>query len=176
MFLEDETLKLRALEPEDIELLYNWENDTEIWSVSSTLTPFSKYILKQYIENSHHDLVESKQLRLIIEKKGINRNTSIGTIDLFDIDFYNQRAGIGILIANEEYRKKGFATAAIEIVHKYCKSHLGLKQLYCHIDDFNINSIKLFQKTGYELNGKQKLWKKNSKGWNDVLFLQFFFD
>lgn len=175
MLLENESIKLRALEPDDIELLYDWENNTDIWEVSSTLVPFSKYILKQYIENSHHDIVESKQLRLIIEEQNQKRNLPVGSVDLFDIDFYHQRAGIGILIAKEEYRKKGFAYTAIDLIHRYCKDHLGLKQLYCHIDDFNTNSIKLFQKIGYELNGTQKLWKRSSKGLNDVLFLQYFF-
>ena len=97
MLLENNQLKLRALEPTDLELLYKWENDTEIWNISSTLNPFSKYVLHQYIENSHRDLIESKQLRLIIETKE-EKPSSIGTIDLFDIDFYHKRAGIGILM------------------------------------------------------------------------------
>lgn len=106
MLLQNEQLKLRALEPTDLELLYQWENNPDIWDVSNTLAPFSKYILHQYIENSHRDLFESKQLRLIIELKGKKDNPAIGTVDLFDIDFYNKRAGVGILIADEKTGKK----------------------------------------------------------------------
>lgn len=49
--LQSELIKLRAMEPEDIEILYRWENDTDIWKVSNTIAPFSKYVLRQFIEN-----------------------------------------------------------------------------------------------------------------------------
>ncbi len=175
MLLQNEHLKLRALEPTDLELLYQWENNPEIWDVSSTLVPFSKYILHQYIENSHKDLFESKQLRLVIEVIGKSTNQAIGTVDLFDIDFYNKRAGVGILIADEKNRKKGYAEQTLEILHKYCNNHLGLNQLHCQIDNDNIASIRLFEKSGYKINGTQKNWKKTSDGWKDVIFLQYLF-
>ena len=54
--LESVNIKLRAPEPEDIDLLYEWENNTEIWYLSNTLTPFSKYSLKKFIEHSHLDI------------------------------------------------------------------------------------------------------------------------
>ena len=174
MLLENNQLKLRALEPTDLELLYKWENDTEIWNISSTLNPFSKYVLHQYIENSHRDLIESKQLRLIIETKE-EKPSSIGTIDLFDIDFYHKRAGIGILIASLRDRNKGYASTALELLHKYSSKHLGLNQLYCHIDEDNLASLKLFKKAAYEVSGSQKKWKKTTEGWKDVLFLQHIF-
>ena len=49
--LQSELIKLRAMEPEDIEILYRWENDTDIWKVSNTIAPFSKYVLRQFIEH-----------------------------------------------------------------------------------------------------------------------------
>ena len=77
---------LRALEPEDIDLLYKWENDMEIWEVSNTLTPFSKHQLKTYIELAQLDIYQTKQLRLIVE--GTNEDgecSTVGLIDLFQI-------------------------------------------------------------------------------------------
>lgn len=35
-------IRLRALEPEDLELLYSWENNLSYWVISNTITPFSK--------------------------------------------------------------------------------------------------------------------------------------
>ena len=49
--MESELIRLRALEPEDVNILYKWENDTEIWKVSNTVAPFSKHMLRQFIEN-----------------------------------------------------------------------------------------------------------------------------
>ena len=51
--LKGEKLYLRALEPEDLEFLHELENNEEFWEVSATQAPFSKYILKKYLENSH---------------------------------------------------------------------------------------------------------------------------
>ncbi len=174
ILLENEQLKLRALEPTDLELLYQWENDTEIWNISSTLVPFSKYILHQYIENSHRDLFESKQLRLIMEAKE-KKSLAIGTIDLFDIDFYHKRAEVGILIVDSANRNKGFAFQALNLLHNYSEKQLGLNQLYCYIDEDNLYSLKLFKKVGYEISGSQKKWKKTSEGWKNVFFLQHIF-
>ena len=110
-------ISLRALEPEDLELLYEWENDTANWIISNTLAPFSRFTLKRYIENSHKDIHETGQLRLMIDHIADNR--TIGTIDLFDYDPFHRRAGVGILIAPEEYRRRGFATMALECLIKY---------------------------------------------------------
>ena len=65
--LKNNLVRLRALEPEDVDILYRWENDIDVWKVSNTIAPFSKYILRQFIENQKYDIYETKQLRLIIE-------------------------------------------------------------------------------------------------------------
>jgi diamine N-acetyltransferase len=174
MLLENKILKLRALEPFDLDLLYAWENNTEIWDVGNTLAPYSKYVLHQYLENSHRDLIESKQLRLIIELKSLIPYQPIGTIDLFDIDFINKRAGIGILIAEESHRNKGYAGMTIELIEEYGLKKLNLNQLYCKIDLDNQISLKLFQKKGYQISGTLTQWKLTSSGPKDVYFLQHF--
>src|SRR4030042_5228534 len=93
-------INLRALEPEDLELLYDWENNDSYWVISNTVTPFSKYTLKRYLENSHKNIYETGQLRLMIDIAAEKK--TIGTIDIFDFDPFHKRAGIGILIADEK--------------------------------------------------------------------------
>ena len=169
--LENDNIKLRAIEPEDLELLYKWENNSQIWQVSNTLAPYSKFILKQYIENSHKDIYETKQLRLLIINKQ-NNNTPVGTIDLYNIDFFNLKAGIGILIADDKNRKKGFASQTLKIILEYTFKHLGLKQLFCEISENNTASLKLFKKYNFKINGKFINWKKIINNFEDVYFLQ----
>ena len=98
--MENELIRLRALEPDDVQVLYKWENDTEVWKVSNTIVPFSKYMLLQFIANQQRDIFETRQLRLIIESKQSGK--PVGAIDLFDLDPYNCRAGVGILIYDNE--------------------------------------------------------------------------
>jgi diamine N-acetyltransferase len=151
--LESEHIRLRALEPADIELLFNWENDPDLWLISNTLVPFSKYIIRQYIKNSHLDIYQTKQLRMMIDLKRGDDLDPIGTIDLFDFDPYHLRAGIGILIKEEKDRRKGYASEALKLFVQYCFRTLQLHQVYCNVSEDNDSSLKLFQKQGFVVIG-----------------------
>ncbi len=159
--LVNKTITLRAPEPEDLDILYLWENNTSIWRISGTLVPFSKFILKQYIENAGKDIFETKQLRLIIE---LNSNCRpLGAIDLFEFDPYHRRAGIGILIAEQSDRRKGYAREALETIMDYCFNVLLLHQLYCNVAEGNKESIKLFTAAGFSSVGEKKDWLFNGQ-------------
>jgi diamine N-acetyltransferase len=163
-------ISLRALEPEDLELLYKWENNISYWIISSTVVPFSKYTLKRYLENSHKNIYETGQLRLMIDH--INDHATIGTIDIFDFDPFHKRAGLGILIADEAYRRKGFASMALKCLIDYCFSTLQLHQLYCNILANNCESMDLFKKAGFVQSGIKKDWVKTSEGYLDEHLFQ----
>lgn len=64
--LQDDTILLRALEPEDLDILYEWENDTDLWKYGSSLSPFSRFALRQYLVYAQQDIYQTKQLRLMI--------------------------------------------------------------------------------------------------------------
>jgi len=163
-------IKLRAVEPEDLELLYEWENNNQYWIISNTVAPFSKFTLKRYIENSHKNIYETGQLRLMINN--IKNNKTIGTIDLFDFDPFHKRAGLGILIADENFRRKGYATMALKCLVDYCFKTLLLHQLYCNILASNCESIELFTKLGFKEIGVKKEWIKTDNGYLDEHMFQ----
>jgi diamine N-acetyltransferase len=163
-------IELRALEPEDLELLYKWENNESNWISSNTVIPFSKYILKQYLENSHKNIYETGQLRLMIDH--LPDKETIGTIDIFDFDPFHKRAGLGILIANEAYRRKGYASLAITLIKNYCFNKLLLHQLYCNILSNNSESMDLFKKQGFIQGGIKRDWIMTSDGYLDEYFFQ----
>jgi diamine N-acetyltransferase len=168
--LRSDNIYLRSLESTDLNLLYDWENDTENWEVSGTLTPFSKDILKSFIDNSDKDIYTTKQYRFIICFKN---NLPIGTIDLFDFDPQHLRAGIGILIGNKEYRGKGFSKEALKLLIDYCLKTLKLTSLFCTIEESNIPSIKLFESLKFSKSGIKYNWiRKNDGKYYNVGFYQ----
>lgn len=173
MFIKSGHIYLRALESSDLELLYVSENDTAIWKVSNTITPFSKDVLELYLHSAHQDIYTNKQLRLMI---CLNQNhTPIGTIDLFDFDPMNLRVGVGVLIF-EEFRRKGYASEAIDLVKKYAQETLMMNQLFCNISSSNSDSIALFEKAGFEKVGIKKQWNQISKNiFEDELMYQLIF-
>ncbi|MBT3384588.1 MAG: GNAT family N-acetyltransferase [Prolixibacteraceae bacterium] len=162
-------ISLRPIEPEDIELLYQWENNIEIWEVSNTKTPFSRHILAQYLKESAKDIYETKQLRLIIQNQ---KYEPVGAIDLFDFEPYHLRAGVGILVHKNSDRNRGFASDALKALSNYAFEILGLKQLYANIAFDNIKSIRLFENSGFVQVGIKKNWLKTITGWKDEVLLQ----
>jgi diamine N-acetyltransferase len=163
-------IKLRALEPEDLELLYEWENDDIYWSISNTVAPFSRFTIKRYIENSHKNLFETGQQRFMIDH--LDDKITIGTIDVFEFDPFHKRAGIGILIANKSYRRKGYASMSLTCLQNYCFKTLQMHQIYCNILANNIGSINLFKKHGFVEIGTKKEWVLAENGYVDVIMLQ----
>lgn len=166
--LKGEQIYLRALEPKDLDFLYQLENDTSIWEISGTLKPYSKKVLQLYLENAHRDIYDVKQLRLCICNKN---DDCIGLIDLFDFDPKNRRAGIGILITKTEDRNKGVGAEAISLLCNYAFSILDLHQLYANILEENKASIHLFEKLGFTKIGVKKEWVRTNSGFkNEIIF------
>lgn len=167
--LTGKDIRLRALEPSDLDFLFDLENDESVWEISNTLAPFSKHILKRYLDNAHCDIFEAKQLRLII---ALNDGTPIGCIDLFDFDPKHKRAGVGIIVSSEPDRQKGYAFQALQLLTGYAFEHLGLHQLYANITQGNDRSIRLFEKAGFERSGIKMEWIHTSQGYKNELFYQ----
>ena len=169
--LENEKIKLRAVEPEDLEVLYRWENNPNYWHAGELRVPYSKFTLKQYVLSAGKDIFENKQLRLMIESKMLNK--MVGTIDLFDFDIFNGRVALGLLI-DEPYRGKGFAEESVLLVEEYVFNYLKVNQLYAYISETNIASGTLFEKLEYEKNCILKSWIATENGFADVALFQKF--
>lgn len=166
--LKGQHVYLRALETEDLEFIHTIENDEIFWEISNTQTPFSRFILKEYLKNSHKDIFEAKQLRLVISDY---KNQALGMIDLFDFDFKNSRAGVGILVKESSNRKKGVGKEALQLLVNYSFQHLNLHQLYCNITETNTASISLFTNQGFKEVGLKKDWNAiNGSYQNEYLF------
>lgn len=169
VLLENNSIKLRALEPEDLDILYRWENESDLWGYGTTLAPYSKFTLREYISESRQDIFQSRQLRLMVILK--ENNMPIGIIDLYDFDPMNLRAGVGILL-DSGYRRKGFGVQVLNLLKEYAFDFLLLKQLYAYVLKSNTGSMKLFIKCGYQQTGCLNQWLKCKDCFEDVNVLQ----
>ena len=169
-FLESHNIRLRALEPEDLELLYLWENDSSFWNAGNTRAPYSKFQLREYISQSKNDIYSDGSLRLMMQDK--NTGNVVGTVDLFDFDLHHGRVALGLFVS-EEFQGKGYASQSLKLVEDYVFNFLKINQLYVQIAESNQASRKLFEKD-YELNGFLKNWIKTPDGYDNILTYQKF--
>ena len=159
---------LRALELDDIEFLFEIENNRDFWEISYTILPFSKYYLEKYIKESNHDIFSEKQFRFVIS---MENKYPVGLIDLFDFDPINHRAGIGIVINNTQ-RKKGYAIKSVKLIEDYSRKNLQIHQLYVNVRIDNKISLDLFKKLGYVEIGIKKDWNYLDGQYTDEVLFQ----
>lgn len=167
--LKGEHIRLRALEPNDLDFLYKLENNEAIWEISGTATPYSRHVLQQYLDNAHRDIYDVKQLRLCICDES---DMVIGLIDLFDFDPKNHRAGLGLIVLEDKNRNRGVGAEAIRLVTDYAFSTLALRQLYANVVIGNDVSIHLFKKLGFEEVGIKKDWIFSNGIYKDEILFQ----
>ncbi len=168
--MHGEKIYLRALEPGDIDILLEMENDTDIWKVSNTTVPFSRFDMEQYLMTGDKDIYKARQLRLMIAEKKSDK--TLGAIDLYDFDPANRRAGVGILIC-KKHRSSGAASEALELLKEYAFKTLSLTQIYAQIHTDNETSIQLFRKHGFSESGILKKWTLYNNVWLDTMMLQY---
>lgn len=168
--LKGEKVRIRAIEPSDIDLLYEWENNTDVWRISDSNAPFSRYILEQYV-HTVPDIYVQRQMRAIVTLRA-NSSKPLGCIDLFDFEPHHRRIGLGILIAEHDNRGIGYGTEAIQLVLNYCFNFLDCHQVYCNVAADNPASLRVFNKLGFEHVGIKKDWIRYNGTFADEVMLQ----
>lgn len=132
---------------DDFNIIYYWENLPELWQVSEQTGPFNREEIRSFVSRcldpNNHEI--NRWLICI-------RNEPIGAIDFFDYDTVHKHCGIGIFIAEEEYRGKGYAGEALH--HALGLLHWrGCRSVRAIIYSDNTTSKNLFKKAGFTEGG-----------------------
>ncbi|EFA97753.1 GNAT family N-acetyltransferase [Hoylesella timonensis] len=159
---------LRAMEPEDLDLLYQIENDIKLWNIGLTNVPYSRYVLHDYIATSSGDIYTDKQVRLIIENE---ERQTIGLVDIMNFNPQNRRAEMGIVV-QEAFRQKGYGKDAIQKVMRYAKEVLHLHQLYVVVNSSQKPTIRLFLRMGFKETCQLTDWLYDGEVYHDATLLQ----
>lgn len=163
-------LRLSALEPEDLELLYTIENDRDMWSVGNTNVPYSRFALKDYIVNQQFDIFADKQVRLVVRvEEGSER--AIGLIDLFNFSPEHSRAEMGLAILKAE-QGRGYASEAIRKLADYARDIVHLHQIYCIVPADNEPSLSMLRSNGFGNEQTFKDWIRRGEKYADAVLLQ----
>lgn len=168
--MEDKKIHLRALEPEDLDFLYEMENDESLWEMGGTNVPYSRQVLLDYITTATADIYTDKQVRLIVENE---QQEAVGIIDLMNFDPRHQRAELGIVIKKER-QHQGLAQLAIRHLMQYASNVLHLHQIYAIVAESNQNAVKMLEVLGFQGDKLLKEWLKTGRGYEDAYIFQSF--
>ena len=163
-------IRLRALEPEDLDFLYEMENDEDLWGVGCTNVPYSRQMLLDYITTATADIYVDKQVRMMMENE---HGEVVGMIDLMNFDPRHLRAELGIVV-KKEFCGKGIATSAIRHLQQYAKNVLHLHQIYAIVAENNKNAIKMLKGVGFQGDKLLKGWLNEGGEYRDAYFFQSF--
>lgn len=158
-FLEDDVIRLRAVEPSDANLLWQVETDSNQWRDNGMMAPYSRHNLEEYARHYDADPIRSGQLRLMIELK--ETNEVAGIIDLYDISALGRTGFIAVYVL-EKYRRKQIGRRAIQQMEKYAHTLLNLRVLCAKVSIENSSSKMLFEKMDYVKCGELPDWLYNA--------------
>lgn len=161
---------LRAMEPEDLDMLYRVENDIDHWQVGATNVPYSRYVLHDYIAKATGDIYTDKQVRLMMDD---SQGCTVGIVDLVNFDPKHCRAEVSIIVLKEK-RRQGYARAALSQVKTYARQILHLHQLYAVVEKTNAPSIALFESAGFQCQCTLPQWLFDGEKYCEAILMQSF--
>ena len=159
---------LRAIEPEDLDLLYRIENDVKLWNVGTSNVPYSRYALHDYIAHASGDIYVDRQVRMMIQNE---EGKVVGIVDIVNFDPSNRRAELGLVI-EEPYREKGYAYSTIREISHYALNVLHLHQLFAFIDAGNTPCLNLFRQLGAQESAQLKDWLFDGVDYHEAIVMQ----
>lgn len=158
---------LRAIEPEDLDWFFRIENDSSMWHLGSSKEPWSRDVLRRYVEAQPGNLQRDGQLRLILEHQGV----PVGAFDLYDYDSVSRKAGIGVVV-DGNYREMGWGKKAMIALERYAFEMLGIHMVFAVVPVTNAASQSLFTSCEFEPVGQLKDWLWNQGAFEDAIMFQ----
>ena len=168
-FLADERVCLRAVEPQDLEIVYRMENDTELWGCSYTNVPYSRYAVKQFLSDTANDIYSDRQIRLVAER--VDNGEPVGFADLTDFSPRHLRAEVGVVVFPEQ-RHAGYGKSILALLEAYACRHLLIHNIYAVVAENNEPAVRLFRAAGFDFKTLLADWLAHADGYGNAWLCQ----
>ncbi|AKI96661.1 GNAT family N-acetyltransferase [Kosmotoga pacifica] len=163
MILKGGKVVLRPLEVEDAQTIVSLINDAEFRQYLTLAFPINKFMEEDWIKKHSSS---SNEVNLAITADG----ELIGTTG-YDIDWVNRWAEFGIGIFNKKFWGKGYGTEATKLMLKYAFHRLNLNRVYLRVLEYNERAIRVYEKCGFVLEGRQRQAAFWDGKYHDILMM-----
>ncbi len=164
--LEGTLVRLRALEPTDLERAYTWINDREVTRYLAARYPLSRADEERWLKEAPTNSFAG--VRLAIETKD---GVDIGNINLHQANAEDRKAGLGIMIGDKAYWSNGYGTDAIVTLLRLAFHEMGLNRVWLHVFDFNERAIACYTKCGFREEGRLRQHRFTEGRYVDTLVM-----
>ncbi|MEO0581013.1 MAG: GNAT family protein [Bacteroidota bacterium] len=170
-FLDGDSLALRAITMEDASEEYlSWLNDPETTKGLETgKFPQTMDQLESYISAM---MADRGVIMLAIIEKSSGRH--IGNIKLHNFDWISRTGELGILIGNKSVWGKGYGHESCKLIVAYAFDRLNLRKVWLAVYANNPAAIHIYQKLGFEEEGKLKAHVFSGAAYVDKIFMGLF--
>lgn len=141
----NENVSVREFTCVDIERKVRWINDSENNQFLHYDIPLSIEKTTQWFYNRD----TKTRCDLVIEYEGV----PVGLIGLLNIDRVHQKAECYISMGETQYKHKGIATSAMNLIFKMAFEVYGLNKVYLNVDSDNFIACRLYEKVGMRREG-----------------------
>lgn len=158
---------LRALTESDIQTTLSWNNQEDIKDLyAGHPFPVNIEMEREWYER----IIKSNIPTTVfgIELKGDKK--LIGLTFLKNINFIHSKAEFALFIGDKNERGKGYSKEATLQTLSFAFNQLGLNRVYLFVQFNNKAAIKLYEKTGFQIEGElRSSLFKNGKFINETL-------
>jgi RimJ/RimL family protein N-acetyltransferase len=161
-------IRLRAIEPEDWEAFYAFDQDSELGRYDDYVyVPRSKEASKRWAEKRATEEHKDDQYFMVIETLA---GEIAGAMNSHTCDARNGTFSYGVALG-EQYRRQGYASEAVILLLRYFFQELRYQKVTAHVYSFNEPSLRLHEKLGFQLEGRlRRMVYTNGQFFDEVLF------
>lgn len=164
-----ERIRLRAIERADLPFFVEWLNDPEVRHGLKLYLPLSMAEEEEWFEKMlQRPAVERP---LAIEVPGGDTWQLIGNCGLFNVDWKNSSAELGIFIGRKDLWNQGYGSEVVHLLCRHAFDTLNLHRLYLHVYDYNLRAIRAYEKCGFVKEGRLREAHYQDGKYHDVWIL-----
>jgi diamine N-acetyltransferase len=164
-----ELVRLRAMEREDTKMAYEWVNDPEVTRNLALYLPMSNQDEEQWFERVTHG--DPNERPLAIEVRDGADWKLIGNCGVFNIEWVNSNAELGILIGEKSAWNKGYGTEVMTLLLRHCFETLNLNRVFLRVYTDNGRGIRAYQKAGFVEEGRMREAVFKHGRYDDVIIM-----
>jgi RimJ/RimL family protein N-acetyltransferase len=165
MFVQGESVKLRAMEPEDAESLWRWNHDPEVMRWMDADYPQTQARVRTWLaerlRNAYGDVLFGVEVG----------QTLIGLVRLHGAEPETGCAELDIYLGERDYRGKGYGTDAVRTACRHGFHHMRLHRITLTVVAGHEAARHVYRSVGFVEEGRLRQVFRRDGQWHDKIVM-----